>query len=298
MAVPLGGPAPALIDPHGGRPTSTRAWCGSLRPDAFVEDPSRLVRAARYAARLGFALEPGTEAAAADRGAAARPGGRLAWREELRRLLEEEDAAPGALRCWATSASPGSPATPALAVAALDAARRPAGVPRTSPGGRCGSARRSSPARPARCSRCPGGRARPRGRPPRGVVLAQALGAGAAALRDRPGAAERAARERRSAPWRTAPEAVARWWAQRPRPRPARCDGSDLVAAGVAPGPAIGQGACGRAGRRARRRVGRPGRSSCTWPCASPGRTRERRGDPDRHRRPGRGRRSAPAGAG
>ena len=82
MAVPLGGPdAGRLIDPHGGRGDLDAHLIRSLRADAFEEDPSRLVRAARYAGRLGFLLEADTEQTAR-RVACARPaigpGGRRA----------------------------------------------------------------------------------------------------------------------------------------------------------------------------------------------------------------------------
>ena len=51
----------------------------ALRPDAFEEDPSRLVRAARYAARLGFLLSGDTAAAAREAAPGPRPGERRAW---------------------------------------------------------------------------------------------------------------------------------------------------------------------------------------------------------------------------
>jgi tRNA nucleotidyltransferase (CCA-adding enzyme) len=59
MAVPLQGDA-ELIDPHGGRRDLEKGVLRVLHPDSFVDDPTRAQRAARYAARFGFELEPGT----------------------------------------------------------------------------------------------------------------------------------------------------------------------------------------------------------------------------------------------
>jgi tRNA nucleotidyltransferase (CCA-adding enzyme) len=83
-----------LVDPHGGLGDVEAGLVRTLRTDAFIEDPSRIVRAARYAGRLGFTVEPATRRAAQD----AVTG--LAWdsaraADELRRLLEEADPGPG-----------------------------------------------------------------------------------------------------------------------------------------------------------------------------------------------------------
>lgn len=48
--------APHLLDPHDGRHDLTRRELRFLHADSFRDDPSRLVRAARYAARLQFRL--------------------------------------------------------------------------------------------------------------------------------------------------------------------------------------------------------------------------------------------------
>ena len=59
MALTLRGPAAGeLRDPAGGMTDLAQGVLRLLRPDGFVEDPSRLVRAARYAARLGFGRIP------------------------------------------------------------------------------------------------------------------------------------------------------------------------------------------------------------------------------------------------
>lgn len=60
MAVPLRGEA-APIDPHDGRADLEAGSLRVLHERSFVDDPTRAVRGARYAARFGFELEPGTE---------------------------------------------------------------------------------------------------------------------------------------------------------------------------------------------------------------------------------------------
>ncbi|MBI3636821.1 MAG: hypothetical protein HY216_11540 [Candidatus Rokubacteria bacterium] len=57
MAVELESGAFALVDPFGGRADLTRRRLAVLHPLSFVEDPTRIFRAARYAARLGFRLD-------------------------------------------------------------------------------------------------------------------------------------------------------------------------------------------------------------------------------------------------
>jgi tRNA nucleotidyltransferase (CCA-adding enzyme) len=51
----------ALIDPHGGQADLRSGVLRHVSP-AFVEDPLRVLRVARFAARLGFAVAPETEA--------------------------------------------------------------------------------------------------------------------------------------------------------------------------------------------------------------------------------------------
>ena len=73
-----------LIDPLGGQRDVRARRLRVLRPLAFVEDPTRIFRAARYAARLGLRLDPPTRAAirlaVARRPYVALSGQRL-WRE-------------------------------------------------------------------------------------------------------------------------------------------------------------------------------------------------------------------------
>jgi tRNA nucleotidyltransferase (CCA-adding enzyme) len=60
MAIPLAGEA-RLIDPFGGEADLGRGLLRILHPRSFEDDPTRAIRAARYAARFDFALEPETE---------------------------------------------------------------------------------------------------------------------------------------------------------------------------------------------------------------------------------------------
>jgi tRNA nucleotidyltransferase (CCA-adding enzyme) len=92
MAIPLQG-EPRLIDPYGGRRDLDEGLLRVLHDRSFVDDPTRAIRAARYASRFGFALEPHTEellrrtdltTVSADR-----------RRAELERLAAEENAYDG-----------------------------------------------------------------------------------------------------------------------------------------------------------------------------------------------------------
>jgi tRNA nucleotidyltransferase (CCA-adding enzyme) len=236
MAVPLGGDgAGRLVDPHGGAADCAARLVRSLRPDAFDEDPSRLVRAARYAARLRFALEDATDRAAR----AAAPGldpasSRVG--EELRRLLGEPSAA-AALGLLHELGVPWVRADVAAALAALDAAHdHPAApaLPRWAL--RLGGA--LDPAALARVAAPGWARATAR-EAAEGEDLALRLGAAA-----RPSEVDRMLRA--AAPATAAgalaagSEAVGRWWAG-DRDREPLVRGADLVRAGVAPGPAIGR---------------------------------------------------------
>jgi tRNA nucleotidyltransferase (CCA-adding enzyme) len=50
----------ALLDPFDGQADLQRGLVRALHARSFVDDPTRMLRAARYAARFGFAVEPGT----------------------------------------------------------------------------------------------------------------------------------------------------------------------------------------------------------------------------------------------
>jgi tRNA nucleotidyltransferase (CCA-adding enzyme) len=59
MAIPLQG-EPRLIDPFGGRADLDRGLLRVLHEQSFEDDPTRAIRAARYASRFGFSLDPQT----------------------------------------------------------------------------------------------------------------------------------------------------------------------------------------------------------------------------------------------
>jgi tRNA nucleotidyltransferase (CCA-adding enzyme) len=83
-----------LSDPHDGRDDLGDGLIRILHTASFSDDPTRLLRAARYAARLAFALDPDTgrlaRAAAADNALATVSGPRI--RDELIDLLAEDEA--------------------------------------------------------------------------------------------------------------------------------------------------------------------------------------------------------------
>ena len=228
-----GARAGELVDPHGGVADLSARVLRSVRPGAFAEDPSRLVRAARYAARLRLSLAPGTEAEARGVAPALDPGSaRVA--EELRRVFVEEDAAaalellrglgvswirPDATAAMAAldraAAHPDAPPLPVWALrlgagldeASLDGVALPGWARALGRETRAGAAlaRRLSDAdAPSRIDRLLSGA------PPATAVGALANGA----------------------------SAVAGWWASGLAPT---VSGADLVRAGVAPGPAIGR---------------------------------------------------------
>ena len=105
----------SLLDPHGGAADLERRLLRFLHPGSLRDDPTRLLRAARYAARLGFALAPDSVDQAVHTLAAwpwpwrpghppvqapAALGTRL--RRELELLLEREDwrLALACLQAW------------------------------------------------------------------------------------------------------------------------------------------------------------------------------------------------------
>ena len=55
---PACGGGPELLDPHGGQQDLQRRQLRVLHAGSIADDPTRLVRGARYAARLGFVLAP------------------------------------------------------------------------------------------------------------------------------------------------------------------------------------------------------------------------------------------------
>lgn len=92
IALPLRG-EPRLVDPYEGQADLRQGLLRVLHDRSFADDPTRAIRAARYASRFGFHLEPETEGllrradlttVSADR-----------RRAELERLAAEENARKG-----------------------------------------------------------------------------------------------------------------------------------------------------------------------------------------------------------
>jgi tRNA nucleotidyltransferase (CCA-adding enzyme) len=92
MAVPLLG-EPELIDPHGGRADLDAGLLRVLHDRSFVDDPTRALRAARYAARYGFELEPRTAELVPEADLGTVSADRV--EAELRRLAREPHARRG-----------------------------------------------------------------------------------------------------------------------------------------------------------------------------------------------------------
>jgi tRNA nucleotidyltransferase (CCA-adding enzyme) len=215
MAIPLG-PESRLIDPHGGRADLEAGLLRVLHSLSFVDDPTRAIRAARYAARFGFELEAETARLLRDADLGAVSADRR--RAELLRLAAE-DSGPRALallcewglvepredgvelagRVAELLATPPWRATALRAPALLAAALGPAGDET--------ALAAEDPQRPSRAVELA------RGRDPVELVLARALGA----------------------EWLD--EYVARWHSVE-----LEIDGADLIAAGIPQGQALGQG--------------------------------------------------------
>jgi tRNA nucleotidyltransferase (CCA-adding enzyme) len=92
MAIPLA-ETRELLDPYDGQVDLEAGVLRAIHAGSFVDDPTRAIRAARYAARFGLALEPATREwlLATDLGTIS-PDRR--W-SELRKLAEEESAPRG-----------------------------------------------------------------------------------------------------------------------------------------------------------------------------------------------------------
>jgi tRNA nucleotidyltransferase (CCA-adding enzyme) len=90
MAFPLSGDR-ELLDPHGGLDDLGQGLLRVLHEGSFVDDPTRALRAARYAARFGFELEPGTARLLRDTDLTTVSEDRVD--NELARIASEEDPA-------------------------------------------------------------------------------------------------------------------------------------------------------------------------------------------------------------
>ena len=240
MAFRLTGPdRGTLVDPLGGRADLDAGVIRALRDDSFVEDPTRLLRAVRYAARLGFALDAGTEAAARASAqdldiTSARVG------DELRRLLSE----PTAAAAVAFGAELGVPwlerdgMALSTRFAAIDVSLRLPGAPRIEVWAlRMGCAVAANAVERAAVDGWARGIASE-------AAAAPDLAARLAPVR-RHSAIDAILRGAKPATAVVANadgcEQIAGWWETMRDVRLA-ISGQDLVAAGVAPGPAIGRG--------------------------------------------------------
>ena len=90
MALPLNGDG-KLLDPHGGLGDLRAGVLRVLHDRSFLDDPTRALRAARYAARFVFQLEPETERLLRDVDLSTVSEDRID--NELRRIAAEDDPA-------------------------------------------------------------------------------------------------------------------------------------------------------------------------------------------------------------
>ena len=156
MAIVLGASSctTALLDPYGGRSALTTGELSFLHLGSVADDPTRVIRAARYAARLGFALDASGCAQVratiqawpwsrrhGDAPGQAPPAPSTRLRMELDRLIEREPWSQalhllqtwGAFNCWtlpfswisngdepAPAGRLGVPLLPALLISASD----------------------------------------------------------------------------------------------------------------------------------------------------------------------------------
>jgi tRNA nucleotidyltransferase (CCA-adding enzyme) len=120
MALPLAAD-PTLIDPHGGVGDLRAGLLRVLHERSFVDDPTRALRAARYAARFDLELEPGTAELlrGADLGRVS--GDRV--EAELRRIAAEDRGPPALelIREWSLLELPSDAVELATRLRALSA---------------------------------------------------------------------------------------------------------------------------------------------------------------------------------
>jgi tRNA nucleotidyltransferase (CCA-adding enzyme) len=215
MALPLQG-EPELIDPHSGRPDLEAGLLRILHERSFVDDPTRALRGARYAARFGFALERQTAELLREADLGTVSEDRRA--AELMRLASEPAAARGLQLAaeWGLvrtrhGADELLPAVEELLAQPpwSEVAARPRAmlIAALGPTGREAELVAARPSRPSEAVELA------RGARPEELVLARAMGA----------------------LWLD--DYVREW-----RSVTLEIDGSDLIAAGVPEGPAVGRG--------------------------------------------------------
>jgi tRNA nucleotidyltransferase (CCA-adding enzyme) len=215
MALPLSGER-ELLDPHGGRWDLSEGLLRVLHDRSFADDPTRALRAARYAARFGLELELETEdrLRAADLSTVSEDRRRA----ELLRIAAEPaaTAAFGLLADWGLLEVSGEALRTCERVAELMAAPPWSAVAERDrallaaldgPTPKAGELLEARPTRPSE------GVETARGATPEDLVIARALGA------------------------KWLDDYIASW-----RSVVLEVGGEDLIAAGVPEGPAIGRG--------------------------------------------------------
>jgi tRNA nucleotidyltransferase (CCA-adding enzyme) len=216
MAVALS-PGSELVDPHGGLADVERGVLRTLHERSLIDDPTRALRAARYASRYGFELDTGTEAQLRAADLRTVSGERID--AELRKLARERGAGRGfeLLEVWGLiDLAPDGVKLAAAVDDLLDAqpwaevADRGEAVAAAALGRGGDAARRLAEATPSR--------------PSEAVSLARGFGGVELALGRALGAEWL---DSYVSDWRTVRLEI---------------DGDDLLAAGVGEGPAIGRG--------------------------------------------------------
>jgi tRNA nucleotidyltransferase (CCA-adding enzyme) len=124
MAFPLAAES-ELLDPHGGVADLRKGLLRVLHPESFADDPTRALRAARYAARFGFELEPETERLLREANLATVSDDRV--QNELRRTAAEPDPAAVLRRILDWGVMPGM--DPEAPERVAEVARLAAGAP-------------------------------------------------------------------------------------------------------------------------------------------------------------------------
>jgi tRNA nucleotidyltransferase (CCA-adding enzyme) len=240
MAFALSGrDAGILIDPHNGYADLCNRIVRVLRDDALTEDPSRVVRVARYAARLGFALEPRTARMAREAASGVDLQSARAADEFARLLREDTVTAAVGVAMLCELGVPWCGSSDATSFADIDAARSHPNAP-------------PLPAWPLRFGWCvpvelirtaalPGWARGLAEEAAQGRDLAKRLNQVAAtpSMIDRTLSSARPATA--CAALAAGAEIVATWWTEW-GPLVLDINGTDLVAAGIPPGPALGRG--------------------------------------------------------